>query len=225
MGSGEEPEIASAEAFGARLRELRGRLTQETVARRSVLGRAALTRQRVSNIENGLLPSADQLRCYLHGCGQPELFDRLDAVRGTLESTSDTTVEKAPERPASGLRRGHLVLGAVVVAVAASAAAVITVLNRSAQPVSVVVPACAPGSICFWPEPDFGGEKLQWPPDWEQDGRQCVPLPFTARSVMNASTERQWGYASGDCTGPRRTLLQHNNGLERSVTINSYIKT
>src|SRR6266540_7207724 len=76
--------IRTAEDFGARLRELRGRITQETLARRSVIDHAALSRQRVSNIENGLLPSAEQLRCYLRGCGREDLFEGLETTRQRL---------------------------------------------------------------------------------------------------------------------------------------------
>jgi transcriptional regulator with XRE-family HTH domain len=217
-----DADVAMAKEFGARLRELRGQLTQHTVARRSVIGQSALTRQRVSNIENGLPPTAEQLRCYLQGCGQLDLFDELDALRRELEPKTGRPMRK--RRVLAG-RWWYAVLGLAVIIVAAAVATSVTLFGGRDGGAIVVIPECAPDAICFWPEPDFVGAKIQWPPDWQQDGRECLKLPFTARSVMNGSTERQWGYASKDCTGPERTLLQHNNGSERSVVVNSYIKT
>lgn len=217
-------DIATPEALGTHLRQLRGRLTQQTVARRSVLGPAVLTRQRVSNIENGLVPTAEQLRCYLHACGQTELFNELNTVRRNLEPTTQE-IPPATEEPRPPGRWRQVLLGVGVVVVAVVSTVAVTVVSRGGQATTVVIPECAPDAICFWPEPDFAGAKLQWPPDWAGDGSHCVTLPFIARSEMNGSSQRQWGYVSKDCTGKDRTLLQPQNGTERSVVINSYIKT
>ncbi|MGW5706009.1 peptidase inhibitor family I36 protein [Amycolatopsis japonica] len=209
--------MSTAKDLGAQLREVRGRLTQECVAKRSVLGQDALTRQRVSNIENGLLPTAGQLRCYLHGCGKPELFERFDRIRGEVETSP-------PARP---WRRRVLRVGSAVAA-GLAATAVVLVLSSDhsgSAPAATVVPDCAEGFLCFWPEPGYGGAKVQLPPDWASDGRQCTALPFPARSMVNRSAERHWGYAGRDCAGGDRTILQHRGGAETSILIQSYVHT
>ncbi|RJQ74364.1 hypothetical protein D5S17_23135 [Pseudonocardiaceae bacterium YIM PH 21723] len=213
----------SAVEFGSRLRLLRGRLTQATVARRSVLGQVALTRQRISTIENGQLPSSDQLRCYLHGCGSLELFDALDAQRGLLEPEGGAELE--PVIPGPPLWGRFLLVGVVsaLVAVLATVGAVEGL--GYVRPQKLIVPECSPGSICFWPEPDYEGTKVQLDPDWIGDGRQCLRLPFVARSEMNNSAERHWGYADPGCTGDFRTLLQNSGSTNREVRIGAYTHT
>jgi transcriptional regulator with XRE-family HTH domain len=200
-------DLRTAADFGKELCRIRGRLTQATVAKRSVVDRAALTRQRVSAIENGSLPTAEQLRCFLHGCGHPELFDDLDAIRSRVGDS-----EPEPHRP----RRRLLVAGALGVAVLSAAVAVLVdralLADRTAA-----LPQCAPDFVCYWAEPAFGGEKVQLPPALEL--RRCIRLPFVAHSVQNSSSQRQWGYPTVDCSGAQRTILQHNGGLETSVTI------
>ncbi|MEV6910187.1 hypothetical protein [Amycolatopsis sp. NPDC051071] len=71
----------------------------------------------------------------------------------------------------------------------------------------------------------LGGAKVQLPPDWVGDGRQCRLLPFPARSMVNRTAERQWGYAGRDCVGGDRTILQYRGGAERSILIQSYLHT
>ncbi|MFC3449145.1 peptidase inhibitor family I36 protein [Amycolatopsis speibonae] len=210
--------MSTAKEFGALLREERGRLTQECVAKRSVVGQDALTRQRVSNIENGLLPTAGQLRCYLRGCGKPELFERFDGIR--------SEVKTGPSR-AMPWRRRAIRVGSAVAAVLTAASVVLVLSTNGSGPIpaAVVAPECVEGFLCFWPEPGYGGAKVQLPPDWAGDGRQCVPLPFPARSMVNRSAERHWGYAGRDCAGGDRTILQHRGGTEPSILIQSYIHT
>ncbi|WP_020637200.1 peptidase inhibitor family I36 protein [Amycolatopsis alba] len=210
--------MSTAKEFGALLREERGTLTQECVAKRSVLGQDALTRQRVSNIENGLLPTAGQLRCYLRGCGKPELFERFDGIRSEV---------KTGQPRAKPWRRRAIRVGSGVTAGLAVAAVVFALsTDRSGSaPAAAVAPDCVEGFLCFWPEPGYGGAKVQLPPDWAGDGRQCVALPFPARSMANRSAERQWGYAGRDCAGGDRTILQHRGGAEPSILIQSYIHT
>src|SRR5260221_11622652 len=49
------------------------------------LGVRRLTAQRVSAMENAKsLPTGDELRAYVYGCGKPEQFDLLDRVRRKL---------------------------------------------------------------------------------------------------------------------------------------------
>ncbi|AUI57916.1 peptidase inhibitor family I36 protein [Amycolatopsis sp. BJA-103] len=213
--------VVTAKVFGARLREVRGKLTQECVAKRSVLGQDALTRQRVSNIENGLVPTTGQLRCYLRGCGKPELFEDFERIRNEVAASPP---DGSPARP---WRRRAIRVGSAVAAVLAAASVVLVLSTDRSSPVpaAVVAPECAEGFLCFWPEPGYRGAKVQLPPDWAGDGRQCVPLPFPARSMANRSAERHWGYAGRDCAGGDRTILQHRGGTEPSILIQSYIHT
>ncbi|MFC4913047.1 hypothetical protein [Actinomadura gamaensis] len=118
-------EINSAHELGAHLRGLRGDLTQQAVARRSHNDRGSLTRQRVSNIENGALPTAQQLRCYLHGCGKLDLLDELEPVRRRVEAAAtsvDGTVRPVPPAGAYRVRRRF----AVLVVAAAGTSALVT---------------------------------------------------------------------------------------------------
>ncbi|WP_157429548.1 peptidase inhibitor family I36 protein [Actinomadura oligospora] len=218
-------EIVSAQEFGAYLRELRGQLTQQAVARRSNVDRAALTRQRVSNIENGAVPTAQQLRCYLHGCGRLDLLDELEPVRRRIEASAAPA--KDAVHPAGARRRVPRRL-AVSVAAAVTAAAVTGVAvgwfmgGRASEGTAAAgVPDCVEGSVCFWPEPNFLGRKITLPPDYFSDSR-CQPLPFVARSVQNTSKERQRLFAGTGCTG-QVTILQHlNRAPLPSVAVLSY---
>ncbi|WP_028926394.1 helix-turn-helix transcriptional regulator [Pseudonocardia acaciae] len=208
--------IETLEEFGALLRELRGRLTQQAVARRSAIGPVALTRQRVSNIENGLLPTDEQLRCYLRGCGKPELFEDLDRVRRTL--AADATTGEAADRGRSTAPRWRFAaIGASVVALVATSVAVTVVLNRGDNS---GIPECAQGFICFWEEPDFRGLRHQLAPDWPSSSR-CISLPFVAQSAMNSSNQGQKGYAEPGCPEPG-TQLPPSGNTSRVVKISSY---
>lgn len=207
-------EINGAESFGRRLRGLRGPLTQHALARRSAVGSEALTRQRVSYIENGQLPTAGQLRCYLHGCGRVDQFDELDAIRRQLDESGRETIP--PEAATPWSRWRFVVINAAIV-LAAAAVVTATVFNRPPPP---AVGECAPNYVCFWPEPNFGGNKIQWDPVWASENH-CTALPFEARSEMNSSKERQLGFAGQDCTGPH-TVLNHLGGSERSISARAY---
>ncbi|MEV4255193.1 peptidase inhibitor family I36 protein [Spirillospora sp. NPDC049652] len=226
-------EIVSAEEFGACLRELRGDLTQQAVARRSNLDRAALTRQRISTIENGAVPTARQLRCYLHGCGRLDLLDELEPVRRRIEASARPAGGSVrPQAPggAHHLAPRRLVLSVVAAAgttAAVTGVAVALFMGRytnggtSEETATPGVPNCAEGNVCFWPEPNFLGRKITLPPDYFSDSR-CQSLPFVARSVQNTSRERQRLFAGTGCTG-QVTILQH---LDRaplpSVAVLSY---
>ncbi|MEV0675332.1 helix-turn-helix transcriptional regulator [Actinosynnema sp. NPDC050436] len=218
--------ITTSAEFGSHLRDVRGRLTQAAVARRSVVGRSALTRQRTSNIENGLLPTRDQLRCFLHGCGRGDLFEELDAVRAAVETRSGEVcrldgqdTDAGPDRRGGPrVPRWVRLVGGVVAVVGFSAATV--ALVGVGKPVE---PECAENFICFWSEADFGGRKLQQPPDWIST-THCIRLPHSVRSVMNNSRERQRGYANSDCSDAG-TVLQHLGAVEREVDFNAYKHT
>lgn len=199
-----------AKSFGERLRELRGPMTQHALSRRSAIGSEALTRQRVSYLENGQVPTAGQLRCYLHGCGREDLFDELDAARKQLCASGPAA--KEPAGP------GHRWQFVALAAAALLAAGTMTfwVFNRP----SASVGECAPGFVCFWSEPDFGGQKITLDPVWASENH-CAALPFEARSEMNSSKERQLGFPAPDCTG-WHTVLNHLGGTERSTSVRSY---
>ncbi|MFC5187472.1 peptidase inhibitor family I36 protein [Actinomadura harenae] len=213
-------EIISAEEFGEYLRKLRGRLTQQAVARHSNIDRDALTRQRVSNIENGALPTAQQLRCYLHGCDRLGVLDGLEPVRQRIEESAARAKRAGDPTGPTGVHRVSRRLAVTVVAVAGTTAAVTGVavalfMGRYAgdgAPEATTapgVPDCVDGSVCFWPEPNFIGRKITLPPDYFTDST-CQPLPFVARSVQNNSRERQRLFAGTSCTG-QVTILQHLN--------------
>jgi len=117
-----------------------------------------------------------------------------------------------------------------VIGAAAVVAVVVMLVNagREVQPDAKTSapsarPECAANFICFWSEPDFGGQKLQEPPDWIT-GSHCTRLPFSARSVMNHTNERQRGYANSDCSD-LGTVLQYRGAVERSIDINAYKHT
>ncbi|MET8757596.1 helix-turn-helix transcriptional regulator [Lentzea sp. NPDC004782] len=205
-------EITCAAAFGERLRELRGALTQQAVARRSVSGREALTRQRVSYIENGQLPTEGQLRCYLQGIGRTELVDELDIIRRALQNSP-------ADKPEPRQRWWFVVLAAAVALVSVGTAIAALELNKTSAPVAAIG-ECAPNYVCFWAEPNFGGQKIQLDPVWYSEPH-CEVLPFEARSEMNSSKERQFGFVSKDCTGSH-TVLNHLGGSERSISVHSY---
>lgn len=212
-------EISSAQEFGAYLRELRGQLTQQALARRSDVDRAALTRQRVSIIENGAAPTAQQLRCYLHGCGRLDLLDELEPVRRRIETAAGPAANGDAQSPEpEGTHRLRRRLAVSVVAIAGTTAAVTGVAvalfmgrftdgNAREEAAAAGVPNCIEGSVCFWPQPNYLGRKITLPPDYFSDSR-CQPLPFVARSVQNTSRERQRLFAGTGCTG-QVTILQH----------------
>ncbi|MFI0805561.1 hypothetical protein SAMN04489729_6986 [Amycolatopsis lurida] len=233
-------DIETADEFGMFLRRLRGRLTQEALARHSVLGHVALSRRRVSYIENGTLPTAEQLRCYLGGCGQPELFDELEAVRSGLacaalagqagETTTPAGDTLTAERSPRLLPKWQITAAAVVIV---AVGLVVALVVRSPDPLGPAnlasadgpvsgsgSPSCAQGFVCFWSESGFTGTKIQLDPDWAT-GSHCIRLPFAARSLVNNSRERQRGFANSDCTGTG-TVLQHGGGVEPSVEVNAY---
>ncbi|GAA3967493.1 hypothetical protein GCM10023085_57430 [Actinomadura viridis] len=221
-------EITSAEELGTFLRELRGQLTQQAVARRSNIDRAALTRQRVSNIENGVVPTAQQLKCFLHGCGKPGLLDELEPVRQRIEAAAAPVKDVVrPELPEHARRmRRRLVLSAAAAAgttavVTGVAVALIIGTRAPGETAAAGTPDCVEGHVCFWPEPNFIGRKITLPPDYFSDSK-CQPLPFVARSVKNNSKERQRLFAGTGCTG-QETILQHlNRAPLPSVAILSY---
>lgn len=104
--------VTTAWQFGRHLaKQVRGRLTQEAVVkaiRRAAPARARLeplTVQRVSAMENlkaGSLPTAEELRAYLVGCGQEERLAVLESVRLRLQAEY-TDAERARERGAGTL--------------------------------------------------------------------------------------------------------------------------
>ncbi|MCP2337405.1 peptidase inhibitor family I36 protein [Actinomadura rupiterrae] len=205
--------ITSAREFGAHLRELRGDLTQAAVARRSHNDRASLTRQRVSNIENGALPTAQQLCCYLHGCGKLGLLDELEPVRRRVEAAAAGNVRTSAE--AYQVRPRFVVLVVATAGASALATGVAVALfmgwfaggKAPEDAAAAGTPDCLQGNVCFWPEPNYLGRKITLPPDYFSDSR-CQALPFVARSVQNNSRERQRLFAGTGCTG-QVTILQH----------------
>lgn len=235
--------IRTSQEFGRYLRGLRGRMTQSALARRSEIDQCVLTRQRVSNIENGTLPTSTHLACYLRGCENSERYGDLEAIRSRLSNPpcplptapragddgSTVRVRETPA-PAPARQRRWWSAAAYVVGAAGVVAVLITLVNAegSAKPdartnASNAQPECAANFICFWSEPNFGGRKLQEPPDWAT-GSHCTRLPFSARSAMNNTKERQRGYANSDCSDVG-TILQYQGAVERSIDINAYKHT
>lgn len=222
-------EITTAEEFGVLLRGLRGRLTQQAVARRSEVDGVALTRQRVSGIENGAVPTAEQLRCFVQGCGKPGLFDECEPVRRRIgtpaAAAADGVVHLAPPERA-GRVPWRLVLSVAAVfavTVVSTAVAVVVFMDGGASDgtASAGAPDCVDGHVCFWPEPNFLGRKITLPPDYAT-GSTCEPLPFVARSAQNNSKERQRLFAGTDCTG-QVTILHHLDRVPLpSVAVLSY---
>ncbi|MEU6721461.1 peptidase inhibitor family I36 protein [Nonomuraea sp. NPDC046802] len=220
--------ITSAREFGRHLRDLRGQLTQQAVARHSNIDQAALPRQRISAIENGAIPTAQQLRCYLHGCGKSGLLDELEPVRQRIEVAAGRV--NGAVHPAPHMSRRRIRSCTAMSVLAAGTAAVVTgvavtlfmdgkVLEGAA---STGTPDCVEGQVCFWPEPNFIGQKITLPPDY-YTGSKCLPLPFVARSVQNNSKERQRLFADTGCNSLETVVLQH---LDRaplpSVAVLSY---
>jgi hypothetical protein len=213
-------DITSAVSFGDHLRELRGALTQQALARRSVAGQEALTRQRVSYIENGRVPTASQLCCYLRGCGRDDLVEELEVVRRQLQAAGQAAITGSSWKLWNRWRFGVVGLTAAAVVLVAVVLVAAFAFNR---PPVVVVPAvgeCAPNYVCFWSEPNFAGDKIQRDPVW-YSANHCVTLPFEARSEMNSSKERQLGFRTQDCAG-QPDVLDHLGNSMRSMSARSY---
>ncbi len=78
-------EPASPTEFGAALRELRGRKTQQNIADHAQRNHSYLHRPDLSAIERGhRLPTANELRAILHACGRADLTDEFIGVRERL---------------------------------------------------------------------------------------------------------------------------------------------
>lgn len=237
------PGITTAEDLGRYLRTLRGPLKQQRVADRSVIGHAALTRQRVSYLENGQLPSAEQLRCYLQGCGIPDRVADLEPVRARL--AADTTAGPAPapaagpddgpadpatETPARRRPRRLVAIGIpVAIGTVIGIGATALVLRSLPSPPAGSSPAadavrapattgasCAAGYVCVWSGPNFTGRKLTQPP--VRSNTECRVLPFAARSAISGSDQNQWVFPAASCAGRRDNLLVMG-AVESSIQI------
>jgi tetratricopeptide (TPR) repeat protein len=107
-------DLATAKQFGRFLALLRMRAERTQLSVANATLRAAhsrspdaprpLTTQRISKMENpdGTLPSSEELRSYLYGCGKLDQFARLEAVRRRLQQ-SLLDADRARE---SGSKRG-----------------------------------------------------------------------------------------------------------------------
>jgi transcriptional regulator with XRE-family HTH domain len=239
--------IETPAQLGNFLRGLRGRLTQAAMARRATTESAMLTRQRISNIENGQLPTEAQLACFLHACGKRDSFDGLNVVRRELQlareasdrqqtheqAQQQTTAadKKQPTGKKAPLSRFSILLVLAVFVLVVSAAFAMLAIRQSShsdgaaqQSVQTVsTPECGEGFICFWSEPDFHGMRLQQSPDFSSASR-CVRLPFTVRSVRNNTKERQRVYANSDCSD-LGTIIQNLGGTDRFLDVNAYKHT
>ncbi|MGH3923979.1 MAG: hypothetical protein ACRDTT_14110, partial [Pseudonocardiaceae bacterium] len=77
--------ITSASHLGSLLRRLRGDRTQQNITDHAKRQNLYVHRPDLSAIERGRrLPTANELRGILYGCGRLNLFDRLDGVRQHL---------------------------------------------------------------------------------------------------------------------------------------------
>jgi hypothetical protein len=77
--------LTSSAHLGSLLRRLRGDKTQQNIADHAKRQHFYVHRPDLSAIERGRrLPTANELRGILYGCGRPDLFDRLDRIRQRL---------------------------------------------------------------------------------------------------------------------------------------------
>ncbi|MGH3696575.1 MAG: helix-turn-helix domain-containing protein [Pseudonocardiaceae bacterium] len=77
--------IASVAHLGSLLRRLRGDKTQQNIADHAKRHHLYVHRPDISAIERGRrLPTSNELRGILYGCGRLDLFDRLDGIRREL---------------------------------------------------------------------------------------------------------------------------------------------
>lgn len=82
---GEFDQITSVAELGSLLRRLRDDKTQQNIADHAKRHHLYVHRPDLSAIERGRrLPTANELRGILYGCGHPDVFDRLDCVRQQL---------------------------------------------------------------------------------------------------------------------------------------------
>lgn len=95
----ETPEsVVSAAELGLLLRRVRGERTQQSVANGAKRHHYYLHRPTLSAIECGhRLPTANELRGILYGCGQPDLHERLERARQRLiDARSASTARPLP---------------------------------------------------------------------------------------------------------------------------------
>ncbi|MGH3805414.1 MAG: hypothetical protein ACRDRU_01960 [Pseudonocardiaceae bacterium] len=77
--------ITSTVQLGSLLRRLRGNRTQQNIADHAKRHHLYVHRPDLSAIERGRrLPTSNELRGILYGCGRVDLFDRLDGIRQQL---------------------------------------------------------------------------------------------------------------------------------------------
>ena len=82
---GEFDHITSTAQLGSLLRRLRGNRTQQNIADHAKRHHLSVHRPDLSAIERGRrLPTSNELRGILYGCGRVDLFDRLDGIRQQL---------------------------------------------------------------------------------------------------------------------------------------------
>jgi hypothetical protein len=90
-------EPASIAEFGAALRELRGRKTQQNIADHAQRNHFYLHRPDLSSIERGhRLPTANELRAILHACDRADLVDEFIGLREQLTNPAPAS---RPARP------------------------------------------------------------------------------------------------------------------------------
>ncbi|MGH3915865.1 MAG: helix-turn-helix domain-containing protein, partial [Pseudonocardiaceae bacterium] len=98
--------ITSSAHLGSLLRRLRGRKTQQNIADHAKRHNFYVHRPDLSAIERGhRLPTANELRGILHGCGRIDLFDDLDRIRQQL--MSDPPMSSGSPREASHPQVSH----------------------------------------------------------------------------------------------------------------------
>lgn len=169
---GESDHITSAVQLGSLLRRLRGDKTQQNITDRAKRHHLYVHRPDISAIERGRrLPTSNELRGILYGCGRLDLFDRLDGTRQQLmaepvdppksndqhqpviylsTAASDIPDESALFRSQKlNYGRRRILLFAVFTAVAVVSITTVLVLVRRAKDTST------PPSVSEAPPPQF----------------------------------------------------------------------
>lgn len=89
--------ITSSAQLGSLLRRLRGNRTQQNIADHAKRHHLYVHRPDLSAIERGRrLPTANELRGILYGCGRLDLFDRLDGLRQQLMAEPAASNDQHP---------------------------------------------------------------------------------------------------------------------------------
>ncbi|MGW1376175.1 peptidase inhibitor family I36 protein [Streptomyces sp. NPDC002446] len=111
-------------------------------------------------------------------------------------------------------------LGSLAAAAALALAAIAPAhagTGAASDPQARAAAVCPQGSLCFWPEPHFGGE-MRAVQDTQHACRATPVEP--ARSVYHHGYEPRTFYAGSNCSVPVGTLQP--GGSARSISISSW---